>query len=119
MPGREKSAILALMFLASGHAAKPFLLFERHFVVALGRPSDLKLLRFKSLISCVTLLSLLLISGMTAAADKLSLLYSAQSVSYSMPWIAQDAGLFRKHDLDVKLVYIPSSGVAHRGSPRW
>ena len=51
----------------------------------------------------------LLISGMTAAADKLSLLYSAQSVSYSMPWIAQDAGLFRKHDLDVKLVYAQSN----------
>jgi NitT/TauT family transport system substrate-binding protein len=86
--------------------------FDRHFVLAIARPSDVKLLRFKSLIPSVTLLSLLLISGMTAAADKLSLLYSAQSVSYSLPWIAQDAGLFRKHDLDVKLVYIPSSGVA-------
>ena len=86
--------------------------FDRHFVLATARPNDVKLLRFKSLIPSVTFLSLLLISGRTAAADKLSVLYSAQSVSYSMPWIAQDAGLFRKHDLDVKLVYIPSSGVA-------
>ena len=59
--------------------------FGRHFVLAIARPSDVKLLPFKSLIPSVTLLSLLLISGMTAAADKLSLLYSAQSVSYSMP----------------------------------
>jgi len=81
--------------------------FDRHFVLATARPNDVKLLRFKSLIPSVTFLSLLLISGRTAAADKLSVLYSAQSVSYSMPWIAQDAGLFRKHDLDVKLVYTP------------
>ena len=95
------------MFLAPGHAATS--LFDRHFVLAIARPNDVKLLGFKSLIPSVTLLSLLLISGMTAAADKLSLLYSAQSVSYSMPWIAQDAGLFRKHDLDVKLVYAQSN----------
>jgi hypothetical protein len=47
-----------------------------------------------------------------SAAEKLSALYSAQSVSYSLPWIAQDAGLFRKHNLDFQLVYIPSSGGA-------
>jgi NitT/TauT family transport system substrate-binding protein len=46
------------------------------------------------------------------AADKLSALYSAQSVSYSLPWIAQDAGLFRKHNLDFQLVYTASSGIA-------
>ncbi len=55
---------------------------------------------------------LLLISGETLAADKLSALYSAQSVSYSLPWIAQEVGLFRKYNLDFELVYIPSSGVA-------
>ena len=58
------------------------------------------------------LFSLLLISGETLAADKLSALYSAQSVSYSLPWIAQEVGLFRKYNLDFELVYIPSSGVA-------
>ncbi len=60
----------------------------------------------------VLLFSLLLISSETLAADKLSALYSAQSVSYSLPWIAQDVGLFRKYNLDFELVYIPSSGVA-------
>ena len=60
----------------------------------------------------VLLFSLLLLSSETLAADKLSALYSAQSVSYSLPWIAQDVGLFRKYNLDFELVYIPSSGVA-------
>jgi hypothetical protein len=30
----------------------------------------------------------------------------------SMPWIAQEAGLFKKYDLDFQLVFIPSSPVA-------
>jgi NitT/TauT family transport system substrate-binding protein len=33
-------------------------------------------------------------------------------MSQSMPWIAQEAGLFNKHDLDFRLVFIPSSPVA-------
>jgi len=46
------------------------------------------------------------------AADKLIGLHSAQVMSQSMPWIAQEAGLFKKHDLDFRLVFIPSSPVA-------
>ena len=65
-----------------------------------------------SVITVVSLLSSLLMPPFISAAEKLSALYSAQSVSYSLPWIAQDAGLFRKHNLDFQLVYIPSSGVA-------
>jgi ABC-type nitrate/sulfonate/bicarbonate transport system substrate-binding protein len=56
--------------------------------------------------------AVLLIAGSSSAADKLSALYSAQSVSYSLPWIAREAGLFRKYNLDFQLVYIPSSGIA-------
>ena len=66
----------------------------------------------QSVIIVVSFLSSLLMPLTLSAADKLSALYSAQSVSYSLPWIAQDAGLFRKHNLDFQLVYIPSSGVA-------
>ena len=47
-----------------------------------------------------------------AAADRLIGLHSAQVMSQSMPWIAQEAGLFKKHDLDFRLVFIPSSPVA-------
>jgi NitT/TauT family transport system substrate-binding protein len=46
------------------------------------------------------------------AADKLVGLYSAQVMSQSMPWIAQEAGLFQKHNLDFQLVYISSSPMA-------
>jgi NitT/TauT family transport system substrate-binding protein len=46
------------------------------------------------------------------AADRLIGLHSAQVMSQSMPWIAQEAGLFKKHDLDFRLVFIPSSPVA-------
>lgn len=46
------------------------------------------------------------------AADKLVGLYSARVMSQSMPWIAQEAGLFQKHDLDFQLVFIASSPMA-------
>ena len=40
------------------------------------------------------------------AADKLVVLFSAHSISQSMPWIAQAAGLLKKYDLDMELVYV-------------
>lgn len=43
------------------------------------------------------------------AADKLTAIHSSQSLSQSMPWIAQEAGLYKKYDLDFQLVHIPSS----------
>ncbi len=55
----------------------------------------------------------ILVSGeQSFAADKLVGLHSAQVLSQSMPWIAQEAGLFKKYDLDFRLVFIPSSPVA-------
>src|SRR4029450_11835261 len=41
-----------------------------------------------------------------SAADRLTGLHSAQVMSQSMPWIAQEAGLFKKYDLDFRLVFI-------------
>lgn len=46
------------------------------------------------------------------AADKLTGLHSAQVLSQSMPWIAREAGLFKKYDLDFSLVFISSSPIA-------
>jgi ABC-type nitrate/sulfonate/bicarbonate transport system substrate-binding protein len=51
-------------------------------------------------------------SDWVSAADRLIGLHSAQVMSQSMPWIAQEAGLFKKYDLDFRLVFIPSSPVA-------
>ncbi len=40
------------------------------------------------------------------AADKLNLIYTARVMSQSYPAIAQEAGLFKKYDLDVPLVFV-------------
>lgn len=41
-----------------------------------------------------------------AAADKLYAIYTARVLSQSMPWIAQEASLFKKYDLDVQLIFV-------------
>jgi NitT/TauT family transport system substrate-binding protein len=40
------------------------------------------------------------------AADKLNVIYTARVMSQSYPWIAQEAGLFKKYDLDISLVFV-------------
>jgi len=40
------------------------------------------------------------------AADKLTLIYTARVMSQSYPWIAHEAGLLKKYDLDVPLVFV-------------
>ncbi len=65
---------------------------------------------------CVTwvfiISGLIAYGGAAGGADRLTGLHSAQVMSQSMPWIAQEAGLFKKYDLDFRLVFIPSSPVA-------
>jgi len=46
------------------------------------------------------------------AADKLVGLHSAPAISQSLPWIAKEAGLFQKNNLDFDLVYIQASAAA-------
>ncbi len=46
------------------------------------------------------------------AADRLVGIYASQAISNSMPWIAQEAGLFRKYNLDFQLIYVPSAGIS-------
>jgi ABC-type nitrate/sulfonate/bicarbonate transport system substrate-binding protein len=58
----------------------------------------------------VLLLALILgISSPLSAADKLIGIHSARVLSQSLPWIATEAGLFKKHNLDFDLVFIASS----------
>lgn len=47
------------------------------------------------------------------AADKLLALYSARVMSQSMPWIAQEAGLLKKYDLDLQLIYVAAGAPAY------
>ncbi len=45
------------------------------------------------------------------AADKLVGIHSARVMSQSMPWIAQEAGIFKRYNLDFNLVFISSSSI--------
>jgi len=56
-------------------------------------------------VGCVVMLSTLLVNA-APAADKILTLYTARVMSQAYPWIAQDAGLFRKYDLDIPLVFV-------------
>jgi NitT/TauT family transport system substrate-binding protein len=49
---------------------------------------------------------LLLLAAEVLAADKINLIYTARVMSQSYPWIAQEAGLFKKYDLDVPVVFV-------------
>ncbi len=41
-----------------------------------------------------------------SAADKLLTIYTARVMSQSYPWIAEEAGLFKKYDLEIPLVFV-------------
>jgi NitT/TauT family transport system substrate-binding protein len=57
--------------------------------------------------SCLLLVSVLLLpNARLLAADKLTLIYTARVMSQSYPWIAHEAGLLKKYDLDVPLVFV-------------
>jgi ABC-type nitrate/sulfonate/bicarbonate transport system substrate-binding protein len=45
------------------------------------------------------------------AADKLVGIHSARTMSQSMPWMADEAGLFKKYDIDFQLVFISSAAM--------
>jgi ABC-type nitrate/sulfonate/bicarbonate transport system substrate-binding protein len=68
-------------------------------------------MRNKQIALIAALLSLV-VSEHAVAADRLVGVHSAQVLSQSMPWIAQEAGLFKKYDIDFHLVFISSSPVA-------
>jgi ABC-type nitrate/sulfonate/bicarbonate transport system substrate-binding protein len=46
-----------------------------------------------------------------AAPDKLIGIHSARVMSQSLPWVAEEAGLFKKYNLDFHLVFISSSSI--------
>jgi ABC-type nitrate/sulfonate/bicarbonate transport system substrate-binding protein len=49
------------------------------------------------------------IPALVQAADKLIGIHSSRVLSQSLPWIAREAGLFKKYNLDFDLVFIASS----------
>ena len=70
--------------------------------------------RFKSmLLSVVFLLSLAVVDARAQTpTEKLRLVYSAIAGSQASFWIPYEAGIFRKHGLDVELLYVGGGGRA-------
>jgi ABC-type nitrate/sulfonate/bicarbonate transport system substrate-binding protein len=60
---------------------------------------------------CWLIIAFLSIGSAVFAAEKLVGLQSAPSVAMALPWFAEEARLYSKHDLDFQLVYIASSGI--------
>jgi NitT/TauT family transport system substrate-binding protein len=63
---------------------------------------------------CPLIIFVLLLTTAPAAlqaADKFTTIYSARVMSQSLPWIAQEAGLFKKYNIDHNLVFIASSSI--------
>jgi NitT/TauT family transport system substrate-binding protein len=54
---------------------------------------------------------LIFLSQPGVAADKLLGIHSARTMSQSMPWIAEETGLFKKYNLNFQLVYISSAAM--------
>ena len=48
---------------------------------------------------------------LSPAADKFVTIHSSRVMSQSMPWMALEAGLFKKYNIDHELVFIASSGI--------
>ena len=67
------------------------------------------ILRSFSSLAVFILLALAIEPYRAFSAEKLIVFYSSQAISNSMPWTAEDVGLFRKYDLDSQLIYITTS----------
>ena len=64
--------------------------------------------RFTTRVGAI-LIILLTVPTLARAADKLIGIHSSRVLSQSLPWIAREAGLFKKSNLDFDLVFIASS----------
>jgi NitT/TauT family transport system substrate-binding protein len=57
--------------------------------------------------SCLVFIGILLLPNPRLfAVDKVNMIYTARVMSQAYPWFAQEAGLFKKYDLDVPLVFV-------------
>ena len=67
---------------------------------------------FRRIISWVSFLACILsLPASLPAAEKLTTIYSARVMAQSLPWMAEEAGLFKKYNLDFHLVFVASSAI--------
>src|SRR5215204_818939 len=59
----------------------------------------------------VVLGMLAMLPAYSRAAEKFTTIYSARVMAQALPWIAEEAGLFKKYNLDHSLVFIASSSI--------
>lgn len=64
-----------------------------------------------SRIACWLVAFAFMLPHMVRAADKFTTIYSARVMAQALPWIAEEAGLFKKYNLDHSLVFIASSSI--------
>ena len=65
-------------------------------------------MRYKKPIGVALFAAVVFSSTAAAAADRLRVAYSALNASQSYIWVAQDLGVYRKHGMEVDLLYINS-----------
>ena len=61
--------------------------------------------------------------GGCVCGGSVNFIYTARVMSQAYPWIAQEAGLYKKYDLDVPMVFVtpgaPSVAAIFRAIARW
>ncbi|MGH7887125.1 MAG: hypothetical protein ACREPG_04625, partial [Candidatus Binatia bacterium] len=67
-------------------------------------------MRKRSLLGVFSIL-LPVLAGHAGAAEKFTTIYSARVMAQALPWIAEEAGLFKKYNFDHNLVFIASSSI--------
>jgi NitT/TauT family transport system substrate-binding protein len=60
---------------------------------------------------CLVLLMPLILPVWARPADKFTTIYSSRVMSQSLAWIAQEAGLFKKYNIEHNLVFVSSSTI--------
>jgi ABC-type nitrate/sulfonate/bicarbonate transport system substrate-binding protein len=70
------------------------------------RAMSRRIISWVSFLACV-----LTLPASLPAAEKLTTIYSARVMAQSLPWMAEEAGLFRKYNLDFHLVFVSSSAI--------
>ena len=58
--------------------------------------------------TCLFVLLMTIPAHAAEALQKLRLAYASVTTAFAVPWITKEAGLFRRHGLDVEIVYIAS-----------
>ena len=66
----------------------------------------LRLIKCDGAVLALFLFGLVFTRHPAVAADRLYTIYTARVMSQAYPWIAEEAGLFKKYDLEVPLVFV-------------